>query len=51
MLSDGDKKRAREIVFFLVVAKLRKKSSRTKEWPKTTKDQKALMGEKQTEEY
>ena len=37
MLSDGDKKRAREIVFFLVGGKLRRRSSRTKEWPKTRK--------------
>ena len=51
MLSDGDKKRAREIVFFLVGGKLRRRSSRTKEWPKTTKDQKAFTSEEQTEEY
>ena len=41
----------RRVTLYLVGGKLRRRRSRTKEWPKTTKDQKAVMGEKQTEEY
>ena len=41
----------RRVTLYVVGGKLRRRSSRTKEWPRTTKDQKAFMGEEQTEEY
>ena len=41
----------RRVTLYVVGGKLRRRSSRNKEWPKTTKDQKAFMGEEQTEKY
>ena len=35
----------RRVTLYVVGGKLRRRSSRNKEWPKTTKDQKAFMGE------
>lgn len=44
-------RRVTDVTLYLVEGKLRRRRSGTKEWSKTAKGQKAVMGEKQTEEY